>query len=208
MKVLVAGFGPFPGVPSNPSGELACALARLRRPALADVELHAAIFPTVYSTLARDLPRMLDRLRPDAVLLIGLAGGYELRVETRAVNAASQTHADAARALPPAQKLVAKAPYERKVRPAARRLLGALRGARVRARLSRDAGNYLCNASLYLSLDPGRRKPPLVTFIHIPPPAERRPRRRGPIGDQSSMGALLRACEAALRTLIAEARRP
>src|SRR5262252_7044368 len=47
MKVVIAGFGPFPGAPSNPSGRLAIALARRRRPALAaGVEITSHVFAT------------------------------------------------------------------------------------------------------------------------------------------------------------------
>ena len=38
MRVLLAGFGPFPGAPFNPSARLVKALARRRRPALAGIE--------------------------------------------------------------------------------------------------------------------------------------------------------------------------
>ena len=209
MKLLVAGFGPFPGAPRNPSGELARALGRLRRPALVDVEIHAVVFPTVYQVMGTELSRLLKRLDPDAVLLFGLAGQSDhLRVETRAVNAASAIHPDAARALPPGRELVAKAPRERHVRLAVRRLIGAARDAGVPARLSRDAGRYVCNASLYFCLDPARRKRPrLVTFIHIPQPSEPRPRTR-PGRKRLSARALVRAGEAILRALVAEARRP
>ena len=37
MRVLITGFGPFPGAPFNPSAALAKALARRRRPALAGI---------------------------------------------------------------------------------------------------------------------------------------------------------------------------
>jgi pyroglutamyl-peptidase len=207
MKVLVAGFGPFPRVPRNPSGDLARALERVRRPGLANAEIHAFVFPTVYAAVARTLPRIMDKLKPDAVLLFGLAGGRELRVETRAANAASAIHPDAARTLPRSRALLKKAPRELRVRAPVRRLLAAARSAGVAARLSRDAGRYVCNASLFLCLDTVRRRkrPPLVTFIHIPPPARRAPRRVG--AGRPAMSALIRAGAAILNALVAEARR-
>ncbi|HRV30277.1 MAG TPA: pyroglutamyl-peptidase I, partial [Kiritimatiellia bacterium] len=39
LRVLITGFGPFPGAPYNPTRPLVERLTRLRRPALADVEL-------------------------------------------------------------------------------------------------------------------------------------------------------------------------
>lgn len=45
LRILITGFGPFPGAPYNPTQALVARLLRLRRPALADVELASHIFP-------------------------------------------------------------------------------------------------------------------------------------------------------------------
>ena len=73
LRVVIAGFGPFPGAPSNPSGCLANALARRRRPALADVEIASHVFTTAYTAVDRDLTKLLAQ-NPDVVLIFGLAG--------------------------------------------------------------------------------------------------------------------------------------
>lgn len=87
MTVLITGFGRFPGAPFNPAGPLARALAKTRRPALADVRLISHVFPTSYAAVARQWPELLARHRPDAVLMLGLAGRTKyLRIETRARN--------------------------------------------------------------------------------------------------------------------------
>src|SRR5579859_256096 len=89
MKVRIAGFGPFPGAPSNPSGHLAMALARRRRPALAGIEITSHVFATAYNAVDRDLPKPLAR-KPDVLLIFGLAGRRRhLCIETRARNARS-----------------------------------------------------------------------------------------------------------------------
>ena len=207
LKVLVAGFGPFPGAPRNPSGDLALALGRMRRPGLAEVKIHAHVFPTIYAAVAKELPLLLAKHDPDAVLLFGLAGRSDrVRIETRAVNAASLIHPDAVRSVPRSRKLYPKAPAELFVRPEVRRLIAAARRGGVPARLSRDAGRYVCNASLFACLDKTRlKRRPLVTFIHIPWPRARDIRPRN--GKQPSAMALFRAGEAILRALVAEARR-
>ncbi len=207
LNVLVAGFGPFPGAPRNPSGDLALALGRMRRPGLAEVKIHAHVFPTIYAAVTKELPRLLAKYDPDAVLLFGLAGCSDrLRIETRAVNAASLIHPDAARSVPPSRKLDPKAPAELFVRPEVRRLIAAARRGGVPARLSRDAGRYVCNASLFACLDKTRgARRPLVTFIHIPWPRARNTRPR--TGKQPSVMALFRTGEAILRALVAEVRR-
>jgi pyroglutamyl-peptidase len=208
MKVLIAGFGPFPGAARNPSADLARALGRARRSALAGVRIHTVVLPTSYAAVERELARLIAKLDPDAILLFGLAGRSDrLRVETRAVNAASSIHPDAARFVPKSRALRRSAPRELFVHAPVRRLLAAARGAGVPARLSRDAGRYVCNASLFLCLDTvrKRKRPPLVTFIHIPPPRLRGPRARN--RKQPSMAALVRAGAAILNALVVESRR-
>jgi len=90
VTILVTGFGPFPGALFNPTGPLVQRLARLRRPALADTKIVAHIFPTSYAAVDRDLPRLIAKHKPDAVLMFGLAPRAKtIRIETRARNAAS-----------------------------------------------------------------------------------------------------------------------
>ena len=49
-RVLITGFGPFPGVPDNPSSWLAEALAA-GAAAQADAELHARVLPTEWQAV-------------------------------------------------------------------------------------------------------------------------------------------------------------
>ena len=97
MRVLITGFGPFPGAPFNPSALLVKALARRRRPALADIELTTHVFATSYAAVDRDLPKLLAQ-KPDVVLLFGFAGRRRhLCIETRARNAVTLLFPDADR---------------------------------------------------------------------------------------------------------------
>ena len=63
MRVLLIGFGPFPGAPRNPSALLAKALARRRRPAFADIVRTSHIFTTTYAAVDRDLAKLLESPR-------------------------------------------------------------------------------------------------------------------------------------------------
>jgi pyroglutamyl-peptidase len=167
MKVVIAGFGPFHGASSNPSGRLAIALARRRRPALAGTEMISHVFATAYEAVDRDLPKLLAR-RPDVLLIFGLAGRRrEICIETRARNARSVLFPDVSGWRPeraviaPGQRtLTGGAPFPR--------LLAALRRNALPARLSRDAGAYLCNYVYWRALQSVRGGPPLVQFVHIP----------------------------------------
>jgi pyroglutamyl-peptidase len=98
IRILVTGFGPFPGAPFNPTMPLVKRLTELRRPAFDDVELTGHIFHVTYATVDRELPELVARHRPQALLMFGLAGRTDhVRVETRARNAVTTTFPDADR---------------------------------------------------------------------------------------------------------------
>ncbi len=72
--ILITGFGPFPGAPYNPTVELVTRLAQLRsgrRWRMSKIVSH--IFETSYAAVDRDLPALLARHKPDALLMFGLA---------------------------------------------------------------------------------------------------------------------------------------
>src|ERR1700736_948630 len=73
LAILITGFGPFPGAPYNPTMPLVKRLTELRRPALADVELSGHSFHVTYSTVDRELPALIARHHPQALLSFGLA---------------------------------------------------------------------------------------------------------------------------------------
>ncbi len=200
-RVLLLGFGPFPGAPSNPSAALVEALARRRRPALASTQRTVHIFATSYAAVDRDLPKLLAN-KPDIVLMFGLAGRRRhLCVETRARNAASVLFPDASGYRPRHGFISPGGPAAIRGNAPGADLLGALRGHSFPARLSRDAGRYLCNYAYWRCLRHVDGRRPLVQFVHIPPV------RFGARRKQRSFRSLLAASEALLIGLIAASRR-
>lgn len=163
--VLICGFGPFPGVPRNPAATAARDLARLRRTLLDGLERHLEILPTRWDALPH-LARTLRALKPDAVLLLGVAARRRvLNVEVRAVNAASG-FPDAARRHAPSRPIQSGGPDARRTSAAPARLVHALRQAGLDAAPSRDAGRYLCNGAYYTALATLAGVP--VVFVHLP----------------------------------------
>ena len=155
--ILVTGFGPFPGAPFNPTAPLVARLARLRRPALADVTIVPHVFATSYAAVDRELPKLIAKHRPDALLMFGLAPRTpHLRIETRARNALALLP-DVVGAKPRGRAIEAGEPPARTLPAPARRLLAAARAARVPAALSRDAGRYLCNYLCWQAAQPRAR---------------------------------------------------
>ena len=202
--VLITGFGRFPGAPFNPSAQLARAVAKRRRPALADVRRVLHIFETSYAAVDRDLPKLISTHKPDIVLMFGLAGRTNfVRIETRARNARSVLFPDVTGYQPTEREIAQGKPPLRGTAPFIR-LLAASRGSRTPTRLSRDAGRYLCNYVYWRALE-ASRSGTLAQFIHIPPVGRKplRPGRKRRI----THAALARAGEAILLALLTAQRR-
>jgi pyroglutamyl-peptidase len=148
LRILLTGFGPFPG---------------------AIITNH--IFHVTYRTVDRELPELIAERRPHALLMFGLAGRTpHLRIETRARNAVTTTFPDADRTIARKGTIVpgaAAMPFG----PHMARLLRAARTTGIDARPSRDAGSYLCNYLSWRAIEATRTAagPRLAAFIHIPP---------------------------------------
>src|SRR5258708_13077568 len=100
--ILLTGFGPFPGAPFNPTGPLVTELAHLRSPGLLNIRRVAHVFPTSYAAVDRELPALLVRERPDALIMFGLAPRRrQIRIQTRARHAITPALPDPTRHLPP-----------------------------------------------------------------------------------------------------------
>ncbi len=188
--VLVTGFGPFPGVPVNPSEAIVARLGaatstRLRRQALA----------TTWAGLPA-LDGLLAGVR--VAVHVGVAPrSHRLRIETTAVDARDLA-ADAAGRLPDEG---AGSGAVRRSRAVAAPLVAAAQRSGVPAAASGDAGRYLCNALYGRSLAAARRavRPHLAVFVHVPPPAPQRGRR---------LADLTAAVEAVIAALVVQTRPP
>src|SRR5262249_26784386 len=71
--ILITGFGPFPGAPFNPSEPLALELSRRRHPAFAGVRRVAHVFRVTYEAVDTELPALIAREKPAALVMFGLA---------------------------------------------------------------------------------------------------------------------------------------
>jgi pyroglutamyl-peptidase len=170
LRILVSGFGPFPGAPYNPTQPLVARLLRLRRPALSDVELIGHIFPVTYGDVDRQLPDLLAKHRPHALLMFGLASRTaHVRVETRARNAVSVLWPDAGHTLIRKGSISGGADAKMFGSHTAR-LLRAAMATGVDIRASRDAGSYLCNYLSWRAVEATHRDdgPNLAAFVHVP----------------------------------------
>src|ERR1700687_1887959 len=170
LRILITGFGPFPGAPYNPTPPLVARLQRLRRPALGDVELIRHLFHVTYSTVDRELPELIARHRPQALLMFGLADRTaHVRIETRARNAVTTLFPDADRTR--ARKgSISGGADAMMFGPHTGKLLRAADGTGIDARASRDAGSYLCNYLSWRAIEATCRDkgPRLAALVHVP----------------------------------------
>ncbi|MTH97979.1 peptidase C15 [Roseibium sp. RKSG952] len=163
--LLVTGFGPFPGAPVNPTAHLIRRLPVILGKTIGSVSLEYAVLPATWSGRQAVTRTLIDRVAPDAVVHFGVDGKRrEINIETRAVNRAIRVRCDAEGAYSATACLghPAEAPRLSTLSPA--RLLEAVRRTGAPVAMSKDAGNYLCNATLWDTL--GRGLP--AVFVHVP----------------------------------------
>lgn len=163
-RLLVCGFREFPAAPRNPSAEVIEALAaRAWSPPDADIR-----FLGLPVSWTDTVPAVLDavRARPaDGILVVGVATSADMfRVETLGRNKA---------ALPDAQDPAAPGPFIAAGGPPSiaataptKAMLRAISQTGLPAQLSDDAGDYLCNFTLYSLL--AAKAAPEVGFLHVP----------------------------------------
>lgn len=173
MKVLLTGFGPFPGVESNASGSLALQLADEARDRFPQHVIQAVVLETTWRAGLEAARREISNRAPDFVIHFGVseqARGFV--IERRAHNTCDDV-IDACGLRPTAEVL-----GERSI-PMVAATLPVDQIAKVLAarglphEFSDHAGAYLCNAVLYQTLsaclEPERSAgKPRAGFIHLP----------------------------------------
>lgn len=197
IKLLVTGFGAFPGVRRNPTLTLLKALdhrlSRFVRLGIA-LELHA--LPVAYARLAPQLARLISETQPDAILHFGLAGRRKhITIERFARNRATILHPDADGACPTGLMLQKNNLDRLNARAPLMQIIAAWKKAGIAGHVSRDAGDYLCNACFYQSLTCADIE--AVGFIHIPYPRAARPKTIRQ-DKRSSLSHLITAAEVAV----------
>jgi pyroglutamyl-peptidase len=198
--ILITGFGPFPGAPFNPTEQLVARLLRLRRPAFGNVELSGHIFPVTYKAVDRELPELLAKHQPHALLMFGLASRTPyVRVETRARNAVTTLWPDADHTRVRKGSIAGGADAVM-FGPHTAKLLRVARGTGIDARASHDAGSYLCNYLSWRAIEAACSDsgPRLAAFVHVPPLARGAESRRKGASHRITLEELVDAGEAML----------
>jgi pyroglutamyl-peptidase len=169
-RILLTGFGPFPGIADNPSARLVETLARARDFAPRDGELHTQVLPTEWGAVATLIPQLLNSLQPHVTIHFGVSRqARSLRLERSAHNNLLP-RLDAAGVLPARRRIHLDGPGRLDSTVAVPRLAATLRENGMPANSSAHAGSYLCNFLYYHSLAwaMSRDEAAPVLFVHIP----------------------------------------
>jgi pyroglutamyl-peptidase len=207
LIILVTGFSAFPGAPVNPSAAVVMRLLErhARRLRLHGIRLQTAVLPVIYDEVARELEELVARTHPDAIVHLGLASRRkQVSVETRAVNRLTTLHPDAAKRRAAARAVRAGGLPALRSPLATPSLVTLMRRTGVPTQLSIDAGDYVCNQTLYTSLASGGAP---AVFIHVPRLTGARHERDNDDAARITLPALTRAVEAALVAVAGHMRR-
>lgn len=168
--ILLTGFEPFGGDPTNPSIEAARRAAELLdgtgQPATA-VEL-----PCVFSEAPGALRRALERHCPELVICTGLnAGAGAIMLERAALNVIDARIPDNAGEQPVDVPVIPGGPAAYFTTLPIKRTLDALQSAGVPAQVSQSAGTFACNQVFYTLMHElgGSGNGIRGGFVHVPP---------------------------------------
>jgi len=166
LRVLLTGFGPFPGVAENPSGWLAETLAG--RKTAHDADMHGHVLPTEWDAVAALAPDLHANLQPHLMIHFGVSPPARgLRIERSAHNLAALRH-DAGGRLPNASSISpgGAARLDTSLQVAA--IAAHLRAQGHAASASASCGRYLCNYLYYRSLEWALAQGRNALFVHVP----------------------------------------
>lgn len=168
QRALITGFEPFGPHRVNPSQRLALALDGKQ---VAGFTIRSRVLPVVFAGLGPHIEGMLDDVRPDLVIGLGLAPGEnEIRLERFAVNLADAEIPDNAGSEPRDEPIIRGGAVAYAASLKLRKIAAALVDAGIKMRLSNSAGTFVCNAALYHFLAAVARRGWSIPcgFIHLP----------------------------------------
>jgi len=166
--ILVTGFEAFGTETSNGSWE---ALKGLKGKYFADTMVITARLPVAWKRAGSRLQELIYLYKPTAVISFGQAGAEPVRLESSAHNLRDKIP-DNDGITPQTLQIYTDAPTTLETSLPLAEIENHLRSAGIPARISTDAGTYLCNDIFYtLMFRPGTEgaKTILRGFIHLPP---------------------------------------
>lgn len=204
MKVLLTGFGPFPGVDVNPSALVVEALAESlecatqAQLARSGMQLFTEVLPVAYAEAGERIRGLLTELRPDAALMLGVAPRLDrLALERVALNLDdAPDRADNTGDAPDGRAIAADGPLAYVSTLPLITLRDRLSAEGIAVTISNHAGAYLCNHVFYVARHTAEQTgaAPACGFIHIPMPRELQPEGPGSAFSLADLAAAIQRC--------------
>ena len=164
-NLLITGFDPFDGETVNPAWE---AVKRLPD-TIGGWTLHKLEIPTVFADASRAVIAEAQRIKPDAVICVGQAGGRAaVTPEMVGINLRYGRIADNAGCAPQDEPVVPGAPAAYFATLPVRAMAEAVSAAGIPAAVSYSAGAFVCNDVLYSVLHHFNGTGVRSGFIHVP----------------------------------------
>lgn len=164
-SLLITGFEPFGGEEINPSWE---AVSRLPDE-INGYTLTKLRIPVVFGEAAEAVFAVADKIKPDAILCVGQAGGRSaITPELVAINLRYAKIPDNKGQEPKDKPIVTVGNEAYFSTLPARRMAEAISAAGIASQLSYSAGAYVCNDLLYTLLHRYQNTQTRVGFVHIP----------------------------------------
>jgi pyroglutamyl-peptidase len=164
-RILISAFEPFDGRSRNASQVV---LADLEADPPADLALATVLLPVRTELAARRLVAAIGEHEPHAVICLGEAKRDAVTPEQVAVNTRRFSIPDNAGRRVDGLPVIEGGPAELETTLPVAEMVDAMQAAGVPARLSRDAGRYLCNEVMYAALHHSLGSDRLVGFVHVP----------------------------------------
>src|SRR6478735_3310231 len=146
MKILVTGFDPFGGEPTNPSWET----VRRLPDEVAGAQIIKVEIPTVFGRSAKAVHAAILEHDPDVILSVGQAGGrFSVMPERVAINVDDGRIPDNDGQQPIDTPIQADGDPAYFSSLPVKAMVTAMRAAGIPAALSNTAGTYVCNHVMY-----------------------------------------------------------
>lgn len=164
-RVLVTGFEPYGGMPSNPAFD---AMTALDGDAINGFDIIGKSLPVSIARIGNVLTELIDEVAPSAVICLGLYPGESaIRIERVGLNLADFRLADNEGVQMSDAPVSGNGPTARWSTLPVRAIEQALLQAGIPVHMSQTAGTYLCNACLYHALMLAKDHMP-CGFLHLP----------------------------------------
>jgi pyroglutamyl-peptidase len=165
--LLLTGFEPFLKFTVNPTMKI---VGELHGEVIGDYKIHSEVLPVDFASSGSQLLTHIEKIQPDAVISLGLAGGrYKITPERIAINV-KDGDADNEGNKPTDEVIRVDGKDGYFTSLPIRDMVNRLQEVGLPATISNTAGTYLCNNVMYEALHYAEKHQPDMKcgFIHIP----------------------------------------